>query len=163
MDDATRPGALTYEAQERAARYSSAYLRRLLIERHHIRSALVNPGGSIILMGVAASIENPTAFSSVVGNDFHLDLVEAESVLAELPTETRLALLAWADGLSSRQAAEYFGVRPSALRKRRERAVGAVVEEMSGATPTPALDGGESNVAAVPLGSATSGPHGPVD
>lgn len=166
MADATRPGALTYqdhEAQERAARWTPAYLRRLLIERHHIRSALVNPGGSIILMGVAATIENPTAFSSVVGNDFHLDLVEAESVLAELPTETRLALLAWADGLSSRQAAEYFGVRPSALRKRRERAVSAVVEEITGATTPPTLDGGESNLDAAPLGSTPSGPDGPVD
>ena len=132
MADATRPGALTYEAQERAARYTSAYLRRLLIERHHIRAAMENPGGSVILFGVAASVENPNQYSSVVGNDLHLDLVDAEEAVADLPTETRLALLAWADGLSSRQAAEYFGVRPHSIRKRRERAVAAVVKELTG-------------------------------
>lgn len=153
MADFARPRGVTYEDEERAVRYTKAYLRRLLIERHHIRAKLSNPGGSVILMGVAASVENPVDYSSVVGNDFHLDLLEAEQVVLELPAQTRAALLAWADGLSSRQAAEYFGVRPTALRKRRERALDTVAEEMSGATQE-AEPGGTGGQAAPGVGGA---------
>ena len=135
MADPSGPSGLSYEAQERAAQYTHPYVRRLLIERHHIMAALVNTGGSVILRATAASVENPLSYSPVVGNDFHLDLIEAMEQVANLPTEQRNALLAWADGLSSRQAAEYFGVRPTALRKRRERAVTRVAEEMSGDSP----------------------------
>ena len=140
MADAARSGGLTatsYFDEERAVRYTPAYLRRLLIERHVIRARLVNPGGSVILFGVAASVEQPNDYSAVVGNDFHLDLIEAEQVVSELPVEQQRALLAWADGLSSKQAAEYLGVRPSALRKRRSRAMDTVAAEMSPDAQTP--------------------------
>lgn len=157
MADAARPSDVTYEDTERAVRYTSGYLRRLLIERHHIRASLANPGGSVILMGVAASIENQTDFSSVVGNDYHLDLLEAEQVVLALPTLQRLALLAWADGLSSRQAAEYFGVRPTALRKRRERAVATVAEEMSGAAPAQGTDSSGDGRQTAPLVGSEEG------
>ena len=92
-----------------------------------------NPGGSIILMGVAASVENTHAYSSVVGNDFHLDLIELEEAISKLPADQRLALAAWSDGLTSKQAAEYFNARPSAIRKRQERGLKAVAQEMSSA------------------------------
>lgn len=135
MDDANRAGRMTYGEQERAARYTTDYVRRLLIERHHIRAALTNTGGSVILMGVAATTEQPQSYSSVVGNDYHLDLLEAEKVISELPADQRAALLAWADGMSSKQAADWFHVKPGALRMRRMRTMERVAQEMSGAVP----------------------------
>ena len=124
---------MSYEFEERSARDISAYMRRLLIERNHIRAALENPGGSVILMGVAATVEQTTSFSSVVGNDYHLDLIELEGVISRLPADQRRALMAWADGLTSKQAADYYNVRPSAIRMRRKRALEAVAQEMVGA------------------------------
>lgn len=140
MVHAARPSGLSYEAEERALRYTTDYLRRLLIERPYIRAALVNPGGSVILTGVAATTETPSTYSSVVGNDFHLDLLEAEKVIAELPADQRVALTAWADGLSSKQAAQWFHIQPGALRVRRMRAMQRVAQEMSGVVPQ---EGGE--------------------
>lgn len=118
-------------------RYTPDYVRRLLIERHHILAALINTGGSIILRGTAATTEQVMTYSSVVDNDFHLDLIEAMDFVRSLPADQRVALLAWADGLSSQQAADWFHVKPSALRMRRKRGVERVAEEMSGVPEEP--------------------------
>lgn len=131
-----------YEAEDRAIRMTTDYLRRLLIERHYIRAALENPGGSVILTGTAASVEQTTAYSSVVGNDFHLDLLRAEEVIKTLPGDQRAALLTWADGLSARQAADFMNVRPGALRMRRSRAVTAVAQEMNSHVSQPDREAG---------------------
>jgi DNA-directed RNA polymerase specialized sigma24 family protein len=111
--------------------YNSDYLRKLLIERPKIRAKLLNPGGSVILTGTAASTEQTTEYSSQIGSGPHLDLVEMEMQLAELPEEQRNALIAWAEGVTPREAAMYFSAKGAVLRKRRERGVKALADKMN--------------------------------
>lgn len=113
-----------------AVRLTSDYIKRLLIERHHIRAALEHTGGSIVLRGTAASVEQPISYSSVVGNDLHLDLLEAEKVLTEnLSKQDLAAILMWADGFNQRQAAEYHHIKSGAIRMRVHRAMRKVAEK----------------------------------
>jgi DNA-directed RNA polymerase specialized sigma24 family protein len=111
--------------------YNNDYLRKLLIERPKIRAALENPGGSVILAGTAASTEQTTEYSSQIGSGPHLDLLEMEIKLAELPEEQRDALVAWAAGVTPREAALYFSAKGAVLRKRRERGVKALTDKMN--------------------------------
>jgi hypothetical protein len=112
--------------------WTTDYLKRLLIERDDIRSALVNPGASILLNRAArVGIESQYAYSNVIGNDFHLDLIEAEKAVAGLPKADRDALMAWVDGLTSQQAANFYGVRPGAIRVRQHRAARRVTEALN--------------------------------
>jgi DNA-directed RNA polymerase specialized sigma24 family protein len=111
--------------------YTSDYLRKLLIERPKIRAKLLNPGGSVILTGTAASTEQTADYSSQIGSGPHLDLIEMEIQLAELPEEQRNALIAWAEGVTPREAALYFSAKGEAIRKRRERGVDTLVDKMN--------------------------------
>lgn len=111
--------------------YTPDYVRRLLVERHHILAALTNQGGSIILRGTAATTEQAMTYSTLIDNDYHLDLLDATEFIGSLPADQRKALLMWADGLSSQQAADWFHVTPSAIRMRRKRAIEQVAGEMS--------------------------------
>lgn len=112
-------------------RYTTDYVRRLLVERVYIYAKLHNPGGSVILR--ASDIvdhDRPVGYSTEIGNTFHLDLIELEQRFQELVDEGLYskkeinALLTWADGLTSQQAADYLHARGAAsVRKLRERGV----------------------------------------
>ena len=116
--------------------WTTEYLKKLLIERHNIRAAIENPGGSIIAGGAAqaADADQLPSYSSVVGNDSHLDLLEAELEVNRLDVQDRIELLAWCDGLSPKQAAQWANLRggkvrshkAGAARKRMQRTVQAV-------------------------------------
>jgi hypothetical protein len=102
----------------RSVYWSSHYLKKLLIERHAIRASLEHPGGSIITAGPAqaADAENLPSYSSVVGNDFHLDLLEAEREVNILQPRDRIELLGWCDGLSPREAAQWANLKGGKIR-----------------------------------------------
>lgn len=113
--------------------YTTGYLRRLIAERPYIRAALYNHGGSIITSGISLDLEGQDVYTSQIGNDYHLDLVEAEEIIAKQMTgDQRKVLLAWAEGVEDDLAAELMRIRPGALRKRRQRAAERLVEKMSG-------------------------------
>jgi len=102
-------------------RCTTEYFIKLLLERHAIRAALLNPGGSVILTGVTARTDESQHYSSIMGNTLHLDLLEAEAVVDSLPKGQREALYQWADGMTSLESSQWLGVKPDAIRKRRER------------------------------------------
>lgn len=115
-----------------AVRWTTAYLKRVLIERHAIRAKLENPGGSVIVSSTRkVETEAVTDYSAVIGNDYHLDLIDAEQVVNELPVRERLRLLLWCDGLTPQEAAQFASVRPAALRKSRERTTKKMVEKLN--------------------------------
>ena len=128
--------------EPRALQWTRAYMKRLLIERHDIRAAIENPGGSIIAGGVAqaADADQLPSYSSVLGNDFHLDLLEAEQEINRLEPHDRIELLAWCDGLTPKQAAQWANVtarKPrstanQAIRKRLQRSVAVLTDEANG-------------------------------
>lgn len=111
--------------------YTNDYMRKLLIEAPYIRAKLENPGGSVILTGVAADTERTDEYSSHIGSSFHLDLIETEMHLHDLPIDQQQALLQWASGLSAKQAALYFNVKGTVQRKRRERGVDSLTKKMN--------------------------------
>lgn len=122
--------------------WTTDYLKRLLIERDSIRAALINPGSSIVLNRAArVGIESQYAYSNVIGNDFHLDLLEAEKAVSTLSKGDRDALMAWVDGLNSTQAANFYGVRPGSIRVRQHRAARRVMRALGeGQTDGQAVD-----------------------
>lgn len=96
-------------------RWTTRYLKRLLIERSAIRARLENPGGSVILMAIERVEEDP--FSQFMGNDFHLDLIEAEEAINQLPVADRMALLHWVNELTPAQTVEYLEARGRITKK----------------------------------------------
>lgn len=125
--DSTSDYGLTREPE--AIKYTSEYVRRLLLERHHIRAKLENPGGSVILTQAALPDfeRGGMEYSSEIGNSFHLDLMEVEAQLAELPKGQVDALLSHIDGMSSQQAAYYLGAKGGiTIRQRRKRGTDAI-------------------------------------
>lgn len=111
--------------------FATRYMRRLFADRDHIRSAVLNPGGSVILTGVMRNLEGTDEYSSQLGNDYHLDLLQAEVEITnncplhkdEPPfTEVQIAaLLDWAKNLSPEEA-EKSGLvtqEPGSLRRNR--------------------------------------------
>jgi len=120
--------------------WTTEYLKRLLIERHYIRAALENPGGSIIVSATrAAEADQLSTYQSFIGNSFHLDLLSAEQQVNLLDPFERVELLAWCDGLNPREAATFASIHggkvratsPMAIRKRRERTTVNVVEALN--------------------------------
>lgn len=129
MASAPRPSSpVAQYGDPHGFRFTTDYFKRLLIERHAIRAALENPGGSVILTGVAATTERANQYSSVVGNDFHLDLIEAEAAVAKLSPQQRRYVYEWVDGLTNTEAAQFYGVKPKALFMRRSRALDTAVK-----------------------------------
>lgn len=104
----------------RSVYWTTHYLKKLLIERHAIRAALEHPGGSIITAGPAqaADAHELPSYSPVIGNDFHLDLLQAELVVNDLPKQDRVELLAWCDGLSPREASQFANISGGKIRSR---------------------------------------------
>jgi hypothetical protein len=74
-------------------------------------------------------------FSPVVGNDFHLDLIEAEEVINELPAGDRIALLDWVHSLTPAMVEEYLAVRGPvkrrSLQRQAERKAEDIVETLN--------------------------------
>lgn len=114
-------------------RWTTRYLKRLLIERHAIRARLENPGGSIILITAEQLDQSP--YASVMGNDFHLDLIEAEEAVRELPVGDRIALLDWTHSLTPAQIEDYLDargpVKRRSMHRQAERKAEAIVETLS--------------------------------
>lgn len=117
-----------YEPQ--SVLWTPAYLKTLLIERHNIRAAIENPGGSIITGGVAqaADADQLPSYSSEMGNTSHLDLLEAEAEVRTLEARDRIELLAWCDGLSASQAADWANIKGGRIRSSNPKASNKRIE-----------------------------------
>ena len=104
--------------EPRSIRWTPEYLKKLLIERHNIRAAVENPGGSIISGGAAqaADADQLPSYSSDIGNTAHLDLLEAEREVMTLDVQDQFELLAWCDGLTPKQAAQWANIRGGSIR-----------------------------------------------
>jgi hypothetical protein len=123
--------AFYQEQKQHPSSYTTIYLRKLISERPYIRAALYNHGGSIITTGASLDLEGQDVYTSQIGNDFHLDLLEAEIIVqTDMNKQQRDVLLAWADGLDEITASDLMRIKPSALRKRRQRAVEHITEKM---------------------------------
>lgn len=109
------------------------YLRRLIIESPYIYARLTNPGGSILLM--PTSNPDQVSYGTQIGNDAHLDLIEAGATLKSDFSKGEIdQIIQWALGFTSQQAAEYNQVNGGAImRKRRERLVAKLESRMNGA------------------------------
>jgi hypothetical protein len=117
--------------------YTTDYVRKLLAEAVYVYAAIENQGGSIILnaSGIIDS-ERPVGYSSRIGNSFHLDIIDLRKMMdTHLSKGERDSLIAWANGLTAREAAIYLSatgspklLKESAVRKRRERGVTAITE-----------------------------------
>lgn len=125
-------------SEPEAMRYVNDYVRRLLIERHHIYARLLNPGGSIILNAKSrADSESGDGYASMIGSSFHLDMMELDMALKQsgLKPHEIQALLTWVDGMTSQQAAVYLSARGSitskTIQKRRERALEKLTRKMN--------------------------------
>ncbi len=124
--------------------YNNDYIRKLVLEAPYIKARLTNPGGSVILTGVAADTYQQQEYSSQIGSGFHLDLIETQIKFAELPTEQKQALVAWAIGVSPKEAALYFSAKGVVLRKRRERGVQSLTVKMNEDEPSRTEDAGRA-------------------
>jgi len=111
--------------------WTSHYLKKLLIERHAIRAALEHPGGSIITAGPAqaADVNELPSYSGVIGNDYHLDLIEAEKVVNKLEARDRIELLAWCDGLSPSEASQWANIKGGKVRSSQPKRAGNRIHE----------------------------------
>jgi hypothetical protein len=119
--------------------FTTAYIKRLLIERRYIYEKLYNPGGSIILR--ASDIvdhDRPLGYSTEIGNNFHLDLIQLEQTLQSLIDEGVCskkevnAIITWVDGMSSQQAADYLQAKGGvSVRKLRERATKKLAKRLT--------------------------------
>lgn len=119
------------EVEQHPINYTTQYLRRLIAERAYIRAALYNHGGSIITHGSSLDLEGQDVYTSQIGNDFHLDLVEAEKIMAfEMSPEQRETLLQWAEGVDERTANELAQSKGRTVHMRRKRAIGKLTEKM---------------------------------
>lgn len=106
------------------------YLRRLIIEEPYIRARLENPGGSVVLM--PSSNPDQISYNPNIGNDTHLDLILAEEILSEdFSKGEQDTIREWALGHTSAQAAEYNLVKPSTIRKRRERVLNKLERKLN--------------------------------
>ena len=84
-------------------------------------------------------LEGRESYTSQIGNDFHLDLINAEDVVVhDLNGQQRVALLRWADGITDEAiSTEQLGkVKPGALRKRRQRAIESLQERLNDGEPS---------------------------
>lgn len=118
-------------------------MRRLFADRDFIRAAVLNPGGSVILTGTDRSIESANDYSAQIGNDYHLDLLQAELEItnncewcADEPkfTDKQIeVLLAWAAYLDQEEMdrSGLSSLNGGALRRRRQHAVHKVAARMT--------------------------------
>ena len=107
-----------FEQTPVALRFLTKKERRYLLERHHVRAKLENPGGSVLLTASAlVDSDRPEGYSSQVGSDSHLDLIEAEVKVNDLLGEGLITkqdvadVLAWFDSLDSLSASKFLDGR----------------------------------------------------
>lgn len=129
-------------------KYTNHYVRRLLAEAAYIYCKLENPGGSVILTSTGLIDADRTyEYSSQIGNPFHLDLIDLQVKMKSLSKKERDALIAWAEGLSTADAAQYLHASgPVAIRKRRERGIHSITEEFNGQRAVASTTGEDSVV-----------------
>lgn len=121
MEDVPSPGPLSY-GDPAVLRYTTEYFIKLLVERHAIRSALLAPAAPTLKGTLATTEDVNHKYPTDIGNNIHLDLLEAEAIVNRLPLDQRRALIEWVDGMNSMESARFAAVKPSTIRKRRERA-----------------------------------------
>lgn len=132
MEDNNRARSLIDDYEPDAIRFTTPYLRRLIIEAPNIMEKIYNPGGSIILRG--KTTEHVSEYSSTIGSSLHNDLIDAGIILRDKFSKAeREALYTWAYGMTSEQASGYLGIRGSLVRKRRQRAVKKLRNELQDA------------------------------
>ena len=73
-------------------------------------------------MAQAADADQLPSYSSEMGNTSHLDLIEAEEEISQMDARDRIELLAWCDGLSPRQAADYANIKGGKIRRNTDHA-----------------------------------------
>ena len=70
-----------------------------------------------------------------MGNDFHLDLIEAEEEVNNLPLGDRIAILQWVHSLTPAQMEEYLDtrgpVKRRSMQRQAERKAEVIVETLS--------------------------------
>ena len=123
------------EIDSHPVNYTTAYLRRLIAERAYIRAALYNHGGSIITRGVSLDLEGQDQYTSQIGNDYHLDLVAAEDIIAnDMSKEQQDTLIQWAEGVDEKTANELArstrANKSRVVHMRRKRALDRLTERM---------------------------------
>jgi len=88
----------------------------LIVDRHHIRNSIQNPGTSFALRAAARVGNNVVTHSREIGNSEHLDLIQLDEDIA---TSIRLGLVTrrewldailWIDCMSDQQAQDYLGI-----------------------------------------------------
>lgn len=140
MDTAGSTGSARLGDDPDAIEYTTEYVRRLLAEAVFIYAAIENPGGSVILTNSGLIDADRTyEYSSRIGNPFHLDLIDLmQKMDTELSKGERDSLIAWASGLTQKQAAIYLQATGStkllkgdAIRKRRERGIKDLTESFN--------------------------------
>jgi hypothetical protein len=141
--------------------YTNNYVRRLLAEAVYVYAKLYNPGGSVILTSTGLIDADRTyEYTSMIGNPFHLDLIELMEKMGCLSKKEQEALWAWAEGLTPAQAAQYLHSRGSvtikadALRKRRERGIHTLTESFNEEEKVTGENGQDS-----PVSSGTGRPE----
>lgn len=123
--------------------FATRYMRRLLADRDHIREAIMNPGGSVIITGVDRFVEGTDEYSSQLGNDYHLDLIQAELEItnrcaqcAHLPQFTdkqRESILDWGRSVAPEEIEKsgLLTLRYGAIRRMRHHTVAKVTKRMT--------------------------------
>jgi hypothetical protein len=136
VDNRSSTRTIVYEQiDRRPENYTTQYLRRLIAERAYIRAALYNHGGSIITHGSSLDLEGQDVYTSQIGNDFHLDLVEAEKIIAhDMSQQQRDTLMEWSLGVDERTANDLVRAtnepRSRVIHMRRKRAIARLTEKM---------------------------------
>jgi DNA-binding NarL/FixJ family response regulator len=114
-------------------RFTTKYIRKLIVEAPYIYERLYNPSGSIILHQHMQTPSYMTQYSTSIGNSFHNDLIDVSIILKERFTKEEIKVIYdWATGLNSKQAADYYGVTGNVVRKRRQRIVHKLRREIDG-------------------------------
>ena len=119
--------------EPRSLRFTTKYIRKLIVEAPYIYERLYNPSGSIILHQHMMTPTYSTQYSTSIGNSFHNDLIDVSIILKERFTKEEIKVIYdWATGLNSKQAADYYGVTGNVVRKRRQRIVHKLRREIDG-------------------------------
>ena len=129
MDDTHSTSSTQIGVDPDAIQYTSHYVRRLLAEAAYVYAAIENPGGSVILTQTGIiDADRGYEYSSQIGNQFHLDLIDLQEQMKILSKGERDSLITWANGLTAFEAAQYLHSTGSvnlenAVRKRRQRGI----------------------------------------
>jgi hypothetical protein len=140
VDDITSTSDLVVSLEPDEIRFTPEYVKMLLVEARYVYARLYNPGGSVILRATdIVDHDRPLGYSTQIGNAFHLDLIELAKELQDAVDEGTItrsevnAMLTWANGLTSQQAANYLhATGSSSVRKLRERGKKKLQERLDG-------------------------------